>query len=732
MTRSMGLFGATSVGVGAIVGGGILALAGVAFTATGPGAIAAFALNGVFAALTAVSFAEMAAAFPESGGTYTFSKKVLSVPAAFMVGWVVWFASVVAAVLYALGFAFYAATAVETIFPAIHLITAGREGILLIAICATIFYTLTLIYNTGEGGRWATWGKVAVFGIIIAAGFFYLAGRPLCSITAHLTPFFTNNTMGLLQAMGYTFIALQGFDLIAAVAGEVKDPEKTIPRAILLSLGIALAIYIPLLFVISTAGVTQGQNIADLSRIHAETVIAFAVENFMGPAGYWLVMAGAGMAMLSALRANLFAASRIAMAMARDRTLPRRFGRISKSRRTPIHAIVLSMSMVLAILFIISDMSEAGAAASLIFLISFALANWTAILVRIRTDARFMPFRAPWFPVIPVLGGTACIALAIFQGIQVPSAGLVVVAWLGAGGILYLVFFARRARVVDASAAAMNPRLHQLRGRSPLVLVPIINPSSASFMVSVATAMAPPAIGRVLLLSVVTPPDDWKPGNPPPQLVNAQTVLKEVLTASFSSGLAPQALISVAPKPWNEIARIARTYPCESLLLGLSNLGQENALKGIEGLMNRVDSDVVVLRMADDRNFSSVKRVLIPVAGHGGQDRLRARLLGSLQYTGIEKITFLRILPKNADHEQVKRSGKILKRQAEDEQAEHAEIMVIKSSDPTDEIIRRASGFDLLILGLQRLGPHRKMFGKAALKIAKNTSCGLIMINRKG
>ena len=92
--RNIGLLEATGVGVGAIVGGGILALAGVAFATTGPAAMVAFGLNGVIALLTALSFAEMASKFPESGGTYTFSKKVLSVEAAFVVGWVVWFASI--------------------------------------------------------------------------------------------------------------------------------------------------------------------------------------------------------------------------------------------------------------------------------------------------------------------------------------------------------------------------------------------------------------------------------------------------------------------------------------------------------------------------------------------------------------------------------------------------------------------------------------------------------------
>ncbi len=86
------------MGVGAIVGGGILVLGGVALAESGPGAIAAFAINGLVAGLTALSFAEMSSAFPESGGAYTFAKKVLSVRLAFAVGWVLWFASIVAAV----------------------------------------------------------------------------------------------------------------------------------------------------------------------------------------------------------------------------------------------------------------------------------------------------------------------------------------------------------------------------------------------------------------------------------------------------------------------------------------------------------------------------------------------------------------------------------------------------------------------------------------------------------
>jgi amino acid transporter len=641
----------------------------------------------------------------------------------------------VASVLYALGFAFFTANALERVRLLVPVnlpfsVTSG-SSIIFLALLAVIYYSMSLIYKSGGGGQLATWGKVAVFTVIIASGFWYLADKSFSSIQAPLTPFFAGGTKGLFQAMGYTFIALQGFDLIAAVAGEVKTPEKNVPRAMMLSVGIALAIYLPLLFVIATAGILPGQDIVQMSRTSPETVMATAVQNYLGPFGYWLVMLAAILAMLSALRANLLGASRIALTMAQDRTLPRQLERISESRKTPIHATVLTMLMVMIILFMIPDVAKAGAAASLIFMVSFALSHWTAILARLRTGSKNMPFLAPWFPATHVAGASACIGLAIFQGIQVPSAGLIGIVWLGIGGILYLTFFAQRASVVDVSSAAIDPQLQLLRGRNPLVLAPIVNPANAEFMIALATAMAPPDIGRVLLLSVVKPRKDWHPDNPMPQIENIQTILKKALSASVAGGLAPQTLITLSPEPWEEIIRVARIHRCESLVLGLSDLEGENTTVFLEKLMGRVDSDIVVLRAANGLNMSLIKRVLVPVGGHSGHDHLRARILGSLQYMGIDQISFLQILPETTPEKLITRRREWLKRMTEDERINNARIIVERSSRPIDEIIRHAADNDLLILGLQRLGRRHKIIGNVVRQIAEKTSCGLILISRR-
>ncbi len=733
--RSVGLWGATGIGVGAIVGGGILALAGVAFAASGPGAIVAFALNGVIAALTALSFAELASAFPESGGSYTYAKKTLSGEAAFMVGWVVWLASIVAAVLYALGFAAYASFAIAHLLRAAGssapVWTESRGGLLALAILATGAYALLLYRRAAGGGMWAIVGKVIVFIVLIAAGLWALVDEPRSSIASRLTPFFPGGSIGLFQAMGYTFIALQGFDLIAAVGGEVRDPRRTIPRAMFLSLGAALAIYLPFLFVLATVGVDPGDSITARALEDPATVVASAARNYMGPFGFWLVIVAAILSMLSALHANLLAASRVALAMARDRSLPHALGDLHRARGTPAIAILVTSLMVVSVLVLVPNVAVAGAVSSLIFLVSFALAHGINILMRQRGGGSGEAFRVPGLPVIPIVGGLACLALALYQGWVVPSAGLIAVLWLGIGFGLYFFFFARRAGVVDASAEGLDPDLVRLRGRAPLVLVPIAKPASTPAMVELANAITPPRVGRVLLHSVVQPPGMWERGDLAKQLVDVESIQDQSHFLSHTSGSTPEWLTTVASDPWTEIARVAGVHRCESLLVGLGRLSRETMSTRVEGLINAVQSDVVILRAPAGWTPSSAHSVLVPVGGRRDQSILRARLLASLSRKRPRQVTYLRVLPKSASERDCREAERGLSRLARDESSGEVEVLLTRSSDALGELVRASKKADLVVLGLQRLARHRRTFGELTLRLATETAGPLILISQK-
>jgi len=733
--RHLGLTAATGVGVGAIVGGGILVLAGAAFRETGPSTILAFALNGVIALMTALSFAEMSSMFPESGGAYTFAKKVLTVRAAFGVGWVLWFAYIVAGVLYALGFAEYAVLVAGEIYEA----TSGnvpawlhrRATLSVLAVGATAMYSILLVRKSEGGGQLETIGKLIVFAVLLALGTWALAKAPAGTVRDGLTPFFEHGSTGLLTAMGFTFIALQGFDLIATVGGEVKEPERNIPRAMFASLGLALVVYLPLLFLVSTVGTDPGKSIGEMSAARPATVMADAAYNFGGVFGYWLVIVAALLSTLSALSANVLAASRISLRMARDRTLPRVLQRRHPTRGTPVMAIYGTALAMAFIMLMVPNVSAAGAAASLIFLISFALVHWTALLARRRSRVE-APFRTPYFPAVPLIGGLACASLAAYQAVVVPGAGGIAAVWLGLGVMLYYGLFAGRAEAVDAFTEAMDPRLGVLRGRSPLVLVPVANPASTVGMVTVANALAMPVVGRVLLLTVVRRPTDFAAAEAETSkaLSDANDIVGQAMTASLSAGHTPEALMTLADDPWKEIARIAQSRECESLLIGFSSLEGHENVKHIEDLLNEVECDVVALRAPKDWSLTQSTRIIVPVGGHGGHDDLRARLLGSLGRAGCTNVRFVQVTKDNVPAGAKRQKERELRVFAEEETFGVPHCEIIESENMVEALANEAGPNDLIILGLQH-ERHKRLFSKLALQVARRTEAATLMISRR-
>ena len=734
--RTVGLAGATSVGIGAIVGGGIMLLSGVAFQNAGPSAVVAFALNGIIAVITAISFAEIASMFPESGGAYTFAKKVLSVRAAFAIGWILWFAYIVAGVLYALGFAAFLS---ETIAAAYRLFDSSppnwighRRSLLLFATIPTIVYALSLLRSTGEGKPWAVYGKVVVFVVILLGAVWAFLTQPVSDSVSGLNNFFAGGATGLISAMGFTFIALQGFDLIAAIGGEVKDPQRNIPRAMLLSLGTALVIYLPLLLLIAMVGVEPGSSIQTLAMEHGETVFALAVQRFLGTAGYWLVLVAALLSTLSALQANLLAASRVAHTMATDRTLPPVLG-AKTPQGTPSMAIYATTLTLVAILFMVPNLGAAGAAASLIFLISFALTHLTTYLARSRSPIKLPgTFRAPWFPVLPVVGGLACTTLAVFQAFAEPDAGGITVIWLGLGSILYMALFRTGAETVDASAEALDPTLARLRGKRPLVLVPIANPASANTMVGVANVLAPSIVARVLLLNVIEKSiDSDDPEGLEKKIFDAQNVVHKALTTSFAGGHQPSALVTTATGRWSEIERVADAYACQSLLLGFS--AQEdvdtNATQ-MEGLLNRVDCDVAILRSEPGWLLETTERILVPIGGRGEVHNLRAHFLTSICRAKNRQITFLNVTKPSTTDQEIASTKHTISLLAEVKVPGGAEIKVIRAEDPLEALLEESEKCDLLVLGLRSAGWRRRVFGDFVLNVAKRAKCSTVMLSR--
>jgi len=284
---------------------------------------------------------------------------------------------------------------------------------------------------------------------------------------------------------------------------------------------------------------------------------------------------------------------------------------------------------------------------------------------------------------------------------------------------------------VDASSEGLDPQIIRLRGRSPLVLVPIANPASAGMLVKMAKALAPQAIARIQLLSVVRTPRSLGDRRLTEELVDIQRVLGDALGAAIETDLRPEALITVDDDPWTEIARIAHRSGCEKVLFGVGELGVSMMAGPLERLIGKVDAHVVILRAPSDWNPDKAVRIVVPARGGREQSSIRARLLGNLTRSAPREVTFLSVLPTTADGERTRRAEETLLRLAHDEAPGSGKVVVARSDDIVEEVVTRAADCDLLILGLQRVGRRQRVFGEVMLEIARRTECPLLMISHR-
>ncbi|MFB6356560.1 MAG: amino acid permease [bacterium] len=348
LARHLGLFEATMIGVGAMIGAGIFVLTGIASGKAGPGAILAFGLNGLVTLFTALSYAELSSAIPESGGGYAYVKRVLPNSIAFMAGWMLWFAYVVACSLYARGFGSYFLEFFHRYAPVITQPLKGLgHGIsvsILTVIISAIFIVINIIgaHASGQTENIITIGKILILAVFIGFGLKQVFQEPAL-VQNNLSPFMPKGITGIVTAMGLTFIAFEGYDLIATVSEEVKNPETTIPRAIMYSLGITVAIYLLVVFI--CVGAVPPKNDVPTWKMlgnFGELGVVEAAGSFMPNFGVVLVLGGGLFATLSALNATILASSRVAFSMGRDWMLPHSLSEIHSTRKTPVASIMIS------------------------------------------------------------------------------------------------------------------------------------------------------------------------------------------------------------------------------------------------------------------------------------------------------------------------------------------------------------------------------------------------------
>jgi amino acid transporter len=314
LSREMTLMDATLIGVGAMIGAGIFVLTGIAAGVAGPALILVFVLNGMVALLTAMSYAELGSCYHDAGGGYLWVKEGLPQWNGFLSGWMSWFAHAVACSLYALGFGAYFDHVLREFGTSLpHWGFLSPQKILAAGV-ALIFGYINFrgASETGKVGNFVTIAKIVILAVFIGFGLELLFHRNDWKLA--YTPFLPNGWGGVFKAMGLTFIAFEGYEVISQCSEEVKNPKRNIPRAVFLSLVIVLPIY--LLVAIVALGSVHPENMTpwDYLASNKETALVEVAKTFFTGGGIMLLVGGL-ISTMSALNATVYSSSRVAFAM---------------------------------------------------------------------------------------------------------------------------------------------------------------------------------------------------------------------------------------------------------------------------------------------------------------------------------------------------------------------------------------------------------------------------------
>jgi len=396
----MGVAAATSIGVGTMVGAGIFIFPGIAGGYAGPAAILSFLLGGLIAFIVASCTSELSTAMPRSGGGYFFVSKAFGPLFGCIIGVSQWLGLIFASAFYLMGFSDYfdqmlsnigIESTVSPLFFAIlplvplliiNIVGTKKVGRLQNTLVVVLTVVLLLLFSYG------------LFKIIYPSGEFKI-----------FETFAPKGLSPILPTSALVFTSYLGFVQISTIAGEIKNPKRNLPKALMGSVFIVALLYVLVLFV-----TTSVLSVEDLKEL-GETAIVTVSKKILGPTGPLLVIVAGLLATLSSANASIISSSRSMYALAKDHLVPRKVGKISKRFKTPHYSLLLAVVPIFAMLFV-KNLEFFAQVASVLHLIIYAGICAALVKFRKRPFSWYDPgYRAPKTILLPALGMLGCIFL---------------------------------------------------------------------------------------------------------------------------------------------------------------------------------------------------------------------------------------------------------------------------------------------------------------------------------
>ncbi|MFG3306656.1 amino acid permease [Streptomyces wuyuanensis] len=444
LTRTLGLWQLTAIGVGGIIGAGIFALAGaVAHDRAGPAVVVSFLIAGVASAAAAFSYAEFAGLIPKAGSAYTYGYAVLGELAGWFIGWdlLLEYTAIVAVV--AIGISGYFGFLLGQLgldLPAWMLGAPGtgpghQVDLFAMILCLFTAYLLTLgIRNAARFETVVVVLKVLVVLLVIAVGFFHID-------TANYNPFFPFGVSGAFTGAATVFFAVFGYDAMSTAAEESKDAQRHMPKAIIYSLAISMVLY-----VLACLVLTGMQNYTEIDPESGFST-AFKAVGLEGLAN--VIAIGAIIGILTVMFTFMLGVTRVWFSMSRDGLLPHWFAKTHPTRHVPVRVTwIVGVGSALIAGFL--PIGEAAELTNIGILLAFVVVCIAVIVLRYKQPDLPRTFRCPGMPFVPAIGVVFSLWLITFLDSQTWVRFGV---WLVIGLIIYFAYSYRNSNLAKEQAA---------------------------------------------------------------------------------------------------------------------------------------------------------------------------------------------------------------------------------------------------------------------------------------
>jgi amino acid transporter len=684
------------IGIAGMIGAGIFALTGIASGIAGPAILVAFLLNGVIATFTGLAYAELGSAIPQAGGGYVWIKESMGDYAGFLAGWIDWAAHTIACSLYAVTFgAFFSEVVIAFLgLDLPQFLVAKASAIFVVSFLAYVNYMGAK--ESGKLGGAVTLLKVSILVLFAVFGIVRTFSFP--NWQESYQPFFPNGWAGMLAAMGLTFIAFEGFEIIVQSGEEVKNPERNIPRAIVMSLWTAVAIYVIVAFSLLGAVKSEVPSWQYLGTLGEFSLIR--VANQIMPFGAIMIIAGGLISTVSAMNATIFSSSRVVFALSRSGFLNKTLSRINNKTKTPHFAIFFSY-LIIAIASL-APIEAIASVADIMFIILFLLVNITLMLLRLRRPDLKRTFKVPFVPFLPVVAIVFQIVISYYLLTEIEHGTLVfflTIGWIVFGSLIYYTYSEREMeKRVEEKIKTVYKEI-PLEEKPFVILVPVANPVIAKKLVKFAEILARQRNGEIIILNTVRLPMQ----TPSTILVKDIDTAKEMVSELVreTKNVPVGGVVKVGHFVSEAILNAVDEFNPDLVLMGWrGRTFRRDAVLGstIDPVLLKAKCDVLVLRFEPGKEFNGFESILIPTAG-GPHAILACEIARDIAKSENSRVKLLYVGRKGDERKVEKAISECKKVFEVEERGLEVESEFIVSGDAVSMISKEAENFDLILLG---------------------------------